>query len=230
MKIYFLKSTIILFAIIVPYKEVVSQDFVESIFSEDKYYLALYELARQNNPDYLSLQHTKNISELEVKLAEKEWTNSIRAVGNINEFSINPSRNENNIFYPRYNFSVILPLGLFFQAPKNTKIAKEKLEITKNFNTKQEQQLKLEILKKYNNFLRVEELLKKQTRLTDSELSNYLILEGQFRNNDAELKDLNDAERNYTRELFKQINFQEELNTAKLELETVIGAPLPPRQ
>lgn len=205
-----------------------SQDLIESVYSEDPYLLKLIELAKKNNPDYLSLSHSVNISQYELERTKYEWVNNIRATGNLNEFSINPSRNQNNLFYPRYNFSVTVPMGIFIQQPRDTKIALENLKITKKMGTKLEQQMKLDIIKKYNHFLKSQELLQKQTELTDSELSNYLILEEKFKNNDAELNDLNEAERNYNRELFKQINFQEQVNSARLELETVIGAPLPP--
>jgi outer membrane protein TolC len=206
-----------------------SQNFIQSINNNDPYLAQLFEIAAENNPDLQTIDKQVNISKLELERTKYEWANNIRATGNLNEFSINPSRNENNIFYPRYNFSVTLPIGLILQQGKDNLIASEKVKINQTLGTKLQLDIKYEIMKRYNNLIRLEELLLRQTELTDSELSNYLILEEKFKNNTAELKDLNEAERNYNRELFKQINFQNELNSARLDLENIIGAPLPPR-
>ena len=206
-----------------------SQNFVSSIFTDDPYVQGLFELAMTNHPEFKSLSHSENVSELQLKRTKYEWVNSVRVIGNINEFSINPERNQNNNFYPRYNFSLILPVGIFLQQPTDNKIAKENVAATKKASESYEIQLKLDIIKKYNNYLRIETLLQRQRELTESELSNYLILEEKFKNNDADLDELNRAERSYNVELFKQINYQDELNTAKVELEAVIASPLPDR-
>ncbi len=203
------------------------QQFIESIYTDDPYVQQLFEIASENNLEYKSLENTIIIAQTESAQTTWEWMNSIRAIGNINEYVINPERNQNNILFPRYNFSLTVPLGIFTDQAANKKIAKEKTKFTENTAAMRINEIKQEIVVAYNNFTRTKELLERQRELTENEYSNYLILEEKFKNNDLELRELNQAQRTYNQEYFNQLSLQNEFNRIKLTLESLLGAPLP---
>lgn len=222
-----MKNLILLFLIILARFPVYSQQFIESIYTDDPYIQQLFEIASENNLEYKTLENTIVIASTESAQTTWEWMNSIRAIGNINEYVINPERNQNNILFPRYNFSLTVPLGIFTDQASNKKIAKEKTKFAENTAALRINEIKQEIVISYNNYIRTKELLERQRELTENEYSNYLILEEKFKNNDLELRELNQAQRTYNQEYFNQISLQNDFNRTKLELESLIGAPLP---
>lgn len=222
-----MKNLILLFLIILARYPVYGQQFIESIYTDDPYIQQLFEIASENNLEFKTLENTIVIASTESAQTTWEWMNSIRAIGNINEYVINPERNQNNILFPRYNFSLTVPLGIFTDQASNKKIAKEKTKFAENTAALRINEIKQEIVISYNNYIRTKELLERQRELTENEYSNYLILEEKFKNNDLELRELNQAQRTYNQEYFNQLSLQNDFNRTKLELESLIGAPLP---
>ncbi|MEQ8336331.1 MAG: TolC family protein [Cyclobacteriaceae bacterium] len=221
-------KNLVLFLSLVSSLQGFCQQFIESIYTTDPYVQQLFELAFENNKEFETLENTIVIAKTESAQATWEWMNSIRAVGNINEYVINPERNQNNILFPRYNFSLTIPLGIFADQATNKKIAKEKADFAENMAELRKNQIKQEIVIAYNDFIKTKELLERQRELTENEYSNYLILEEKFKNNDIDLQELNQAQRTYNREFSSQVSLLSDFNRIKLQLETKIGAPLPP--
>lgn len=203
------------------------QQFIESIYTTDPYVLQLYDLASENNPEFKSLQNNIIIARTESAQTSWQWMGSIRAIGNINEYAINPERNQSNILFPRYNFSLTIPLSIFIDQATNKKIAEEKADFAENVMEIRINEIKGQIVTAYNNLLGTRELLERQRELTENEYSNYLILEEKFKNNDLELSELNQAQRSYNNEYSKQVNLQNDLNRIRLTIEGLIGTALP---
>ena len=80
-----------------------------------------------NNYQIMMQKSRVNEMQYEVKKSKAAWLNNIAVTGNLNEANLKSSNTGGqNVFFPRYNFGLTLPLGTFFTKSNDTKIAKEK--------------------------------------------------------------------------------------------------------
>lgn len=209
------------------------EDSVFSLNVKDSFALKLVKLAWKNNPSFDILSNNTDIALMEAKKARWSWLSNLNASGNMNEFTIDPSSLDNgngatnrNLFYPRYNFSVSIPFSMFFETPTNIKIAEEKVKIQHHLIEEKQMDIKKQVLTKYSDYLMYREQLKLQKKVTNNENSNYLIMEEKFKNENISLNKLNEAQKAYNQELFKELQLENQLHKAKLELESIVGMSL----
>jgi outer membrane protein TolC len=86
----------------------------------------LVQLAWQNNPINKIQNNNVNIAKRNIKLERYGWLGNIRITANINEFVINPARDEFNRaqFFPLYNIGASIPLNIFLSNPQEIISAK----------------------------------------------------------------------------------------------------------
>lgn len=171
--------------------------------------------------------------DFEVRKTKAAWLNNISVTGNLNEANLKSSGSgggagaaNQNIFFPRYNFGVTLPLGTFFTKANETKIAKAKHE-QEVYNLKGQ----LELLKKaikieYQNYLSQKYFVALHESVTQDEKVLLSVIETRFSKNEVGLDVYTQASKRYNDALIKKIDLLKSLNTSKLELESLLGMKL----
>jgi outer membrane protein TolC len=187
----------------------------------------LVQLAWKNMPSNAVLQTTKEVAELRVTQAKWSWLDQIRATGNLNEFTINPDANPNgNNFFPRYNFGVAIPLGIFISTPTESRIAMKQLKVSEYQINQQKLTVRKSVLTAYQNYLMFDEILKIKTDLVEDEYANLLVMEEKFQKGEVTLEQYKAVSRTYNLEVEEKIQTNNRLQNAKLELEMLIGMRL----
>jgi outer membrane protein TolC len=185
----------------------------------------LVNLALQN-PNYEIADHTARAAYYNIKLARVAYLNMFVAAGNINEFTFNtPKVNGQSIpfYYPKYNFGVSIPFGIFSQVTNQTRAAREMYAGALATKNAKALEIKADVLTKYENYLLAKQLVDLQTRMTQAEYSTYKRAESDFQENLIKLEQVETAQRNYVQEQVKGLNLQRDLNLAKIALEMIIG-------
>lgn len=185
----------------------------------------LVRLAWQNNPQNSIIKKDYEIAEYEKSKATWSWLNQIRITGNLNELSINQNL-ESNILFPRYNFGVTIPLGIFIDNPKEASIARVEVEKADLSINAQKLLIRNQVLKAYQTYLMNEKIFKLRSDITEDEYANFLSIEEKFENGEVSLKDYKAASKSYNLELENRITAKSRYEISKLDLELLIGVPL----
>ncbi|HYJ38249.1 MAG TPA: TolC family protein [Chitinophagaceae bacterium] len=184
----------------------------------------LVQLALQN-PTYEVVDRQVNKSLFELKKAKGSWLSPLMATGNVNEFSINQDPNVPN-FYPRYNFSVTVPLDLFSVKKNDVKIARENVLIAEAEKNQRYRQIRAEVLTAYEDYLMYKEMLDIQARLTQDQQTTLKTREKDFEDGLINAEEYNKYYATYSEQKGKLVEAVRNLNTAKIALESMIGIPL----
>lgn len=206
----------------VDYNKIIIPEGLENISLEEK----LVQLAWSNHPENKVARLEKEISLFEAKQLKTEWLNQIRGAGNLNEFTLNPDANTNNLFLPRYNFSLTLPLGIFVQQPLNNKIANEQIAIADEKINQQKIEIRYEVLEAYQNYSYQKELYSIRSNVAEDESTNLYSIESKFKKGEVTIDEYRNASKAYSIELEKKLNAKRSLEIAKLKIESLIGIPL----
>lgn len=189
----------------------------------------LVQLALQN-PNFEIADRRVNVAEYQLRKAKGSWLGMFSAAGNLNELSIKQSTSTStevgNVFYPRYNFSVNIPLDVFSAKKNDVKVARENLYIAqaeKNINYRS---IRREVLSKYEDYLMHKEKLELQTRMTQSEYTRYKLAEQNFEDNVITAEEFNKTEVLYFEQQMRKAEMQRNFNVTKLELEEMIGVTI----
>lgn len=215
-------------------KIILPDDATDSLSFVEK----LVQLAWKNNPGNKILFRNADIAQIEVSKAKSNWLNNIRVSGNLNEYStqriINDLGGANgaedaervNNFFPIYNFGVVLPLGIFFKNPKNTKIAVEEYAIAQENINARKLSLRAAVLTRYQEFLMHRELLEVHTSMTENQYAKYQLAEQQFQESTITLEDYEEILQAYNLQRMNNIRAEKDFLTSKILLEELIGMRL----
>jgi len=188
----------------------------------------LLEIAKVNSPDTKIAAQEVNASQHAKQIEKMSWLQDIYGVGNINEFTINPTNDTQNRaqFFPRYNFGIRVSLGTIFLTPlkvraANDEVVKRKLEAGKALLTLKENV--------YAGVEKLEEAYKKY-RIKNWILQDYQDLAIQaktkFNNGEIQLDKLQAASDAYYAKLQDQLTAQSDLNQIKFTLESLVNMKL----
>ena len=191
----------------------------------------LVQLAWQNNPANQELIEKKKAAKYEVDLAKWSWLRTITASGNLNEYTINPGKaQEQNPaftpFFPRYNFGLSLSLGTIFLTPIETRVAKSNYQVADELINQQKLALRAEVLTRYQDYLMNQKLFDIQNEVTEDEYSEFLLMEQDFKVGEVTLDNYKESLNRYNAELIKRITLERDLKVAKIALEEMIGVKL----
>lgn len=190
---------------------------------EARYRQQLIQLALQN-PNMDELKAREEINKYEIRNAKAAWLNHFVANGNLNEYSIKGSSNNN--FFPRYNFGVTLPLGNLVTVPNNVKIAKTQRKVLTAQKRTDSIATKVSVLNMYEIYVANEQLMELQIPVLNDVYSNYSLQEDKFKKGEITVEEFNAAYRIYNTEKATNINLKRELEQSRINLEGMIGTTL----
>lgn len=185
----------------------------------------LVALALQN-PGYEVADRKAKVAEFTLKKAKGSWLGLFGAQGNLNELSIKQGGSgsgEGALFFPRYNFSVNIPLDFFSAKSNDVKIARENVLIAEAEKNERYRRIRKEVLSKYEDYLMHKEKLELLTRMAQAEYTRYKLAEKDFEDNLITSEVFNKSEAAYFELQIKKSESQRNFNVVKLELEEMIG-------
>ncbi|MFT4847507.1 MAG: outer membrane protein TolC [Sediminicola sp.] len=210
-----------LFGQSIDYNKIILPQDVKTEAFEEK----LVRLAWNNNPQNSIIKKDREIAEYEKSMATWSWLNQIRITGNLNELSINQNL-ESNILFPRYNFGLTIPLGIFIDNPKTVAIANAEVEKASLEINSQKLFVRNQVLKAYQIYLMNEKIFKLRSDITEDEYANFLSIEEKFEKGEVSLEDYKAASKGYNLELENRITAKNKYEISKLDLELLLGMPL----
>lgn len=211
----------------IDYNKIVLPKNVTSVSYQEK----LVQLAWNNNPTRKIFEIDENIADLELKDAKNDWLDLLSVNANLNEFTIdeltgNADVNQNNLFYPRYNVNLSIPLSTF----SNNSIKRRKAEQLRLRSIEERKLGMLEVRAKvlilYKEFLKNQEILRIRTSYEEDEKANFKDIEERFKGGNATFEEYSKAQKDlYDQKMEKAIS-ENNYQRTKLLLEQVIGIPL----
>ena len=190
----------------------------------------LVQIAWINSPDNEALELEKKIKELEVKTTRKDWTDDLQLTFNLNETHLFPQdlNPEDPIItlFPQYNFSATLKLGRFLNLKHNIDIAKERVKIADAQVNQKKLKVRMEVLKRYEEFEQQVEILKATSKAEDDASSTYTLITDLFKVDKATAEDYLAASTSYHTAVEKRIRANAQMNIARLSVEEMIGISL----
>lgn len=186
----------------------------------------LVELAMQN-PGIEVYDGKAEINRYETTKAKAQWLNMLSAAGNLNEFTLKNSGGNANTFYPRYNFSLMIPLGNLIIIPNDVKIAKANKKVIGSMKEEEKRRLKAEVLDAYELYAADKKLLELQAPLLEDVFNHYKQTEAKFSTGDKDvsIETLNISYRSYNEEMVRKVMLERDIRQAKIVLEKWIGVP-----
>ncbi|MBT29644.1 MAG: hypothetical protein CMO01_08265 [Thalassobius sp.] len=207
----------------IDYNKIILPDEIDSMSLQEK----IIQLAWKNNPQSEIINKQKEIAVYKYKQKKSDWLNQISVQSNLNEAVINPPDNlDNNIFYPRYNFSIRVPLGVIATQKYETKIARENVKIAEENIKLQKLQIRSIAIEQYQNFLMSRNVYNISQQLVEDEHSRHLVIEQSFKNGEITLEEYSKSLKSYNDELMKWYSVEANLKIAKAQLEMLIGIPI----
>jgi outer membrane protein TolC len=208
----------------VDYNKIILPDHVQSPDFAEK----LVQLAWKNNPQNEVLRREMKISEYQVKKNAADWLDIIGVQANVNEFTLNPSADENNRadFYPRYNIRAAITLGMFVAIPINTKMDREQVAIANAQLDARKLEIRNIVMKTYNDYLLAEKIYKIQAQLFSDIENAHKILEQKFKNGETTFENYNTSQGSYSRASITLLGAETDYKNIKLDLEKLIGLTL----
>lgn len=187
----------------------------------------LVQLALQN-PNFEIADRNVNVATYQLRKAKGSWLGALSASGNVNEYTIKPPKDlaPQATLYPKYNFSVNLPLDFFTSKGNDVKIARENVYIANAQKNDQYRTIRKAVLSKYEDYLLHKEKLELITRMTQSEYTEYKLAEKDFSDGLVTPEVFKKAEGAYYEQLMRKADFQRNFSIAKLELEQMIGVSI----
>jgi outer membrane protein TolC len=177
-----------------------------------------------------SIRSAENLSEqfkYLYKASKTSWLNNIALQGNINEYSFNqnnaadPLRQSTQ--YPKYNFGVLVPIGMFFNNPKQVKADYFKYQYALEQINVEKQNIRREVLINYHDYMMNKDLLAQHQQLVNDWRIIHLKNEQKFSKGEISLEAFYNSTKTYTDELSKQANLTDAVKVSSARLEALIG-------
>ena len=180
----------------------------------------LVNLAIQNSGRGIDSANRK-IAEYNLNKAKTNWYNQISVAGNINEFSLTNSTVAS--YYPRYNFGITVPLGIFSSHSNDVKIAREQVKIVDMISEQKLKAIRRDVLSRYETFLEKRDLLRIEKETVEDVKTTYVKAKADYTSSSISLDKYTEAIKNYNEELQKVRTADKNFNIAYLELEELVG-------
>lgn len=163
----------------------------------------------------------------EMDKVKLSWMNNLNASFNLNEFSLQNSLfQQQNSFFPRYNFSLSLPLGFIATKKKEIQMAKTNNQRSIDIRELEIQQLKEAVIQEYQNFVSNSYLLEiHQLTLQDEKIILDKATQS-FESNQIDIEAYTNYTRRYNETLTKKVTLIRDLNASKYRLEAYLGMDL----
>lgn len=186
---------------------------------------ALVEMALTNAPSIKAVKNVAASSRYIYSRSKTTWLNNISAVGNLNEFTINPNP-DRNLFFPRYNFGIQLPLGIFFNNPKQTKADYYQFKASEEQVSMEERAIRQQVLSLYQDYILNTKLKSIQIQV----VNDYSVLasknEERFEAGQTTLEAYTNSNIQYYNAMTQQVTIERDIEVTKAKLEELIGMNL----
>ena len=206
----------------IDYNKIILPRSSEQISFEER----LVQLAWQNSPKNEIARRDVEISYTEFTLEKWSWLNKITASGNLNEFTIDPGANEDAQFFPRYNFSINVPLGIFLDQASETRIARQRIYVEQQKLNQQKLEVRTEVLKRYENFLRDQQVSDLLTEILAEVKTMYDKIDQDILDGIRPIDDRFAISERLKKANIDKIRADADTRISKLEIEEMIGIPL----
>jgi outer membrane protein TolC len=163
----------------------------------------------------------------EMDKVKLSWMNNFNASFNLNEFSLQNSLfQQQNSFFPRYNFSLSLPLGIISTKKKEIQMAKTNNQRSIDIRELEIQQLKEAVIQEYQTYVSNNYLLEiHQLNLQDEKLILDKVTQS-FETNQIDIEAYTNYTRRYNENLTKKVTLLRDLNISRYRLEAYLGMDL----
>lgn len=163
----------------------------------------------------------------EIDKVKLSWMNNLNASFNLNEFSLQNSLfQQQNSFFPRYNFSLSLPFGFIATKKKEIQIAKTNNQRSIDIREFEIQQLKEAVIQEYQNYVSNTYLLEiHQLTLQDEKMILDKATQS-FESNQIDIEAYTNYTRRYNEILTKKVTLLRDLNSSRYRLEAYLGMDL----
>ena len=163
----------------------------------------------------------------EIDKVKLSWLNNFNASFNLNEFSLQNSLfQQQNSFFPRYNFSLSLPLGFVATKKKEIQMAKTNNQRSIDIRELEIQQLKEAVIQEYQNYVSNTYLLEiHQLTLQDEKMILDKATQS-FESNQIDIEAYTNYTRRYNEMLTKKVTLLRDLNSSRYRLEAYLGMDL----
>lgn len=206
----------------VDYNKIILPERVQSADFGEK----LVQLAWKNHPTNEIYRRDVTIAQYQVNHSAADWLNMITLQGNINEFNIKEQDNNVPVFLPRYNFGLIVPLGIFVKNPNETKQNRQKFVIAQEQVNAQKLEVRRIVLKAYNDYLLAEKVFKIQSQQFSDTESNLKLIEQRFKRGETNFEVYTSSQAELNRASIAMLQADRDFKNAKLDLEQLIGIRL----
>jgi outer membrane protein TolC len=213
-----------LFAQNVDYNRIILPQNSENIEFSEK----LVQLAWNNHPDNITQKEQVEISQIDLKISRRSGLTNLRFGANLNEFNIDPSSDLGNrsLFFPRYNFSLSVPLGDLFLNPLENKQNQILIGISENDLKAAKLLVRRNVLQSYNDYLLKEEIYKIQRLAMDNAETNHAIVEESFEQGEETYDKYTASFNNLNQKKITLLQAERDYKNAILTMEEMIGIPL----
>lgn len=171
-------------------------------------------------------------AEYSYKVQKLSWLDNFRASGNLNEFTLKRTIGgggeipAGRAFFPRYNFGVGIPFGIFVNQPRQTKVQYYRYQAeVENLNAAK-QNLGLQTMTLYYDYVRTQRLYELQEEALQDANFAFTKTEENFSKNNATLEAYTAASKRYNTERGTKVSLERDLLVNKAQLEAILGMPL----
>jgi outer membrane protein TolC len=205
----------------IDYNRIIVPDGATQISFEER----LIQMAWKNHPSNLAVLDDVKNSKLLYKGENWSWLNDIYAVGNLNEFTLNPNLGDASraSFYPRYNFGIRLSLGTFFLTPIKSKVALNNIGISNLRVDEKKLDVRRNMLSLLEQFKEQYKVLRIRSKLAEDLLIMYKGAEKEFALGKISIDQFRDASQSYYLRVEDVIKSQSQFLQRKLEIEEQTG-------
>jgi outer membrane protein TolC len=196
---------------------------VISSYQDSLIKLKLVKLAL-NNPAMRIADANIRTSEAQLTRAQNSWLGSINLSGNVNEFTIENSPVA--LYYPKYNFGVVLPLDIFSRVNSEKEYARENIVINTEMKKDRAEMLKAQVLIAYENYKEKKEIVFLERSYIEYDYSAYEAAQKSYSDGDIKVDVMNKAYQEYLMGRSKLVSNEKDLNIAIIQLEQIVGVPL----
>ena len=190
----------------------------------------LVQLAWMNSPN-------KNILNTEVKIAQKDyfiekqdWHKQINATFNMNEISLSKAiygdRLDIPVFYPIYNFTAAVDLGVFTQRKRRMEKAKLQEVIAVEEINVEKLKLRREVLERYQEHRLAKQLLIARQGQERDANDTYTYFKRQFEAGKGDFEDFSRAKESYYMARESRLIASSDVKKTTILVEELIGVPL----
>jgi outer membrane protein TolC len=190
----------------------------------------LVQLAWTFSPEAESSKYEIEAHNQEIQLAQKDWTRNLGAAVNLNDVSLpalsikpaNPTA-PRIATYPLWQVGLGISFGDLIQRKNKVKFAESHKKMSEADLNVKRNKIKAEVLKRYQEFLVAQEILKIRLQSLDVAQSNKTQISSLFSVNKATFEDYNQANKSYFDALESRTKAQSDIRIRQIEMEELLG-------